>query len=299
MPDIQRDEYGGALAPLDTLAFGINARFEKIDRNETEAANHRIAAGKDLAEARRRVEAGEASEIEWTTWCALNIKRSLRDIRKVMQLAGSSDPQATLEAQRAAAREGMAEMRQRRSNVRPLDESISGPTVPIGGKVDANGRDATQVSIDTVIRDIRLLDPSQRKSVAYFLLPLLSAEEVADWFLEQAFAPPAVQPAPIENVEREAADPPLDPGQTAQTATGLDAVGSSAAPSASTMPAFGGGPVKVTEHRPARSPGSREGWYGNPPPPGVHCSHKGGVCGYAQCAEVEHCMMAGQSQAAA
>src|SRR5579859_75195 len=99
MADVLKDEYGGALMPLDTVAFGINARFEKIERHEAEARDHRIAVGKDLIGARRRVDAGEAGDITWEAWCSSKIKRSLRDIRKVMRIAGSSDPEADLDAE--------------------------------------------------------------------------------------------------------------------------------------------------------------------------------------------------------
>ena len=44
---------------------------------------------------------------EWLKWCEENIERSQRDIQRLMKMAGSDDPEAALEQERADSREGM------------------------------------------------------------------------------------------------------------------------------------------------------------------------------------------------
>jgi hypothetical protein len=78
-----------ASVPLDTLAAEINARFK---RTGPKAPDHRIAAGLLLAEARKRVEAGEAGPVKWTQWAAEHIERSAGDVRKLQQAARSHLP---------------------------------------------------------------------------------------------------------------------------------------------------------------------------------------------------------------
>jgi hypothetical protein len=107
-----------ALVPLDTVAAEINARFERASHYEKQATEHRIAAGLQLIEVRKRVDSGEAGEVGWEKWCAEHINRSQGDIRKVMRIAGAVDPQAALEQERANAAAGMAE---HRANVSAVD----------------------------------------------------------------------------------------------------------------------------------------------------------------------------------
>ena len=122
--------------PLDTLAREINARLTKADEIEGKANDHRIAAGLQLIAARKRVDAGEAVDdtgagIGWEHWCAININRSQRDVRRVMRIAGRKDPTAALEAERDTAREGMARSRQNRTNVSPVEPLSDAPAADI------------------------------------------------------------------------------------------------------------------------------------------------------------------------
>jgi hypothetical protein len=48
-----------------------------------------------MIEASKHVPAGE-----WGRWCKVNVKRSERDIRKVMKLASAADPQGAVKAER-------------------------------------------------------------------------------------------------------------------------------------------------------------------------------------------------------
>jgi hypothetical protein len=99
---------GGAIVPLSTLAGEITACLTKSE-------NYRITAGKKLLEAQDRVQRGEAGSVTWTAWVKTNIRRSMRDVQKCMALARSDNPQAALENERAARREGMARSGELRS----------------------------------------------------------------------------------------------------------------------------------------------------------------------------------------
>ena len=102
---------GDAADTLDVVAGKIKAFLQRAD-------NQRITAAKLLAEARERVEAGEAGDIRWEIWCRKHIERSPRDVRRLLALLRSDDPTAKLAQDRQAARDGMARLR-RRTNVSP------------------------------------------------------------------------------------------------------------------------------------------------------------------------------------
>jgi hypothetical protein len=105
------------IEPLDVIAGQISAHLDKAAK----ADEHRLSAGMLLIEARRRVDAGEAGDVRWENWCAANIKRSSRDIRRVMRLAGASDPVQAIAQERGEARDRMQAVRGR-TNVRPVSQ---------------------------------------------------------------------------------------------------------------------------------------------------------------------------------
>jgi hypothetical protein len=91
---------GRELAPseptLAELAASINSHIEQAI---AAGDSHRILAGLELIEARKHVPHGQ-----WESWCAENIDRSYRDVRRLMAIAGSDDPVGALEHERAARR---------------------------------------------------------------------------------------------------------------------------------------------------------------------------------------------------
>lgn len=113
----------GALVPLDTLAGEIRARLSKADATEAKAKDFRISAAEMLIEAKRRQPA-EAPEHTWTSWCALYIQRSDRDVRRLLAIGRAEDRTAAVEKDRAAAREGM---RTNRANVSPPEQEENEP----------------------------------------------------------------------------------------------------------------------------------------------------------------------------
>lgn len=112
--------HSSVAVPLDTLAAQINAQLEKVKQYDGKAEEFRIAAGLQLIEARKRIDAGETN-VGWLAWCRANIKRSRVDIYKVMRIASSSDPVGAVEHERAEARERMARSRDV-ANVRNIEE---------------------------------------------------------------------------------------------------------------------------------------------------------------------------------
>jgi hypothetical protein len=63
-----------------------------------------LRAGVELIAVRKRIPHGQ-----WEAWCADNIHRSMRDIQKMMALAGAADPEAAAEEERAKNREARAQ----------------------------------------------------------------------------------------------------------------------------------------------------------------------------------------------
>jgi hypothetical protein len=110
---------------LDQLAREINVRLakaseiaqraeEKIAVERRQASDHRLAAALQLNEARRIVDANRRGGMSWTAWCREYIKASRSEIKRLLKIAGSPEPEAVLDADRAAAKEGMRRLRNRR-----------------------------------------------------------------------------------------------------------------------------------------------------------------------------------------
>ncbi len=102
---------------LESAAIQINRYLALAERAEGNAVSYRICAGHELIRVRPRIPHGE-----WEAWCAENIRRSQGDIRKLMQMAGSNDPEDALEQERAAGRERKALARANRADVRAVQD---------------------------------------------------------------------------------------------------------------------------------------------------------------------------------
>jgi len=73
--------------------------------------------GLALIEAQQLVPHGD-----WQNWCKANVKRSMGDIRKVMRMAGSDDPDGAHEAEKAANRKARAAVKEKVASMRPNAE---------------------------------------------------------------------------------------------------------------------------------------------------------------------------------
>jgi ribosome modulation factor len=90
---------------ITTVALDEHAKrtLEYLDeaaKLTTLADAYRIKVGLELIAARRRVEAGETN-LSWPAWCARYIKRSERDIRRLMASANADDPAQAREEEKA------------------------------------------------------------------------------------------------------------------------------------------------------------------------------------------------------
>jgi hypothetical protein len=117
-------------ATLDELAKDIRSTLERAEKNDEKARNLRITAGQMLLAAKERVQSGEATDtvgarISWKDWVDRFIKRSERDVRRLIAIAKAPDPAAAAEEERRKAREGM---QRTRTNVSPLQLPKPQPT---------------------------------------------------------------------------------------------------------------------------------------------------------------------------
>jgi hypothetical protein len=214
MADVLKDEHGGALDPLPTVAEKINALFDRAAKADDKAETYRISAGQELAKAKDRVEAGEAGEITWTAWSAGNIRRSEGDIRKVLAIANAADPAKAAAAERLRNRDAVARHRAYVSAV-GAKKGVAAVAEP------------TPVTIDTVERDIQRLSAAERRVLVDWLIGIVATDEhgaeagrssqaAATMVPEEAAETPLVSNAPAASV---AANPPPQPTAVSSEAT--------------------------------------------------------------------------------
>lgn len=104
-----------ALKSLEDAAASINQHIALYLRGKENCKTHRLKAGQELVIVRKRIPEGE-----WEKWCALNIKRGMRDIRRLIQIAEAVDPVAALEREQARVKDAMARQRADRRHVTPV-----------------------------------------------------------------------------------------------------------------------------------------------------------------------------------
>lgn len=90
-------EKNTTILPLEDLAQRITEHSEKSDRCMLEAARL-------LAEARRRVDAGEIPGVTWKDWTKKNLSLSPSRIKELLRIGRADDPAAALARQRAVTR---------------------------------------------------------------------------------------------------------------------------------------------------------------------------------------------------
>ena len=96
---------------LDTIAGKIKACLKRSE-------DYRVTAGQLLAEARHRVDAGEAGAgMGWEAWCKANVERSYRDVQRLLAIAAAPEPAVAAETERA------------RRRVDQRDDTVSPPRV--------------------------------------------------------------------------------------------------------------------------------------------------------------------------
>jgi hypothetical protein len=88
---------------LDNVVAEVNRQLARAEDATQRADGYRLEAGKLLRFLRHQVEQGLAGEnVSWWEWYAPKFTRSRKDAEKLMRLAGAENPDAAIEAERAA-----------------------------------------------------------------------------------------------------------------------------------------------------------------------------------------------------
>ncbi len=201
---------------LDAHAKRAREYFAKVDRLEDEVDDSRIKAGLELIAARRLVDAGE-TDLTWTDWCAYCIKRSARDIRRVMALARADDPAQAHEDEQARNRAAKLAGSRATSPLR-ASSPRTGASPPAAPKPPSQAIRPSSVGLRQEIeKNWLLLSPSDQASLI-------------NWLIEHTANPPESAPtqgphppkaAPLASrlaqegllADREAANPGLRRGR--------------------------------------------------------------------------------------
>ena len=105
---------------LDDLARIINDFCDQADKDDQSAEEpHDLSVRAQVRASTRRERAGEyliqakaqVPHGEWITWCEANIRRSIRDIQKLMKIAQDDNPEQAAAEEREAVREQVARHR--------------------------------------------------------------------------------------------------------------------------------------------------------------------------------------------
>jgi hypothetical protein len=166
---------------------------------DAKAENHRVAAGKLLLIARERIGA-KGSNIKWLDWCKENIKRSDRDIRRLLKIAMADNPAEALEADKAKAREGMRRTRAERTNADPVSPAVSTEDVTAG--MD----DPAGLSPDEMMTILSRKSADRDMAAAW---ARLDDDQKRDWLDDHA------SPPPVDAIRRDANGNVLDPTDVA------------------------------------------------------------------------------------
>ncbi|MEE9249887.1 MAG: hypothetical protein V3U93_02015 [Alphaproteobacteria bacterium] len=94
----------------------LGALAEKIARYATEADEKTLEAAKLVGEARKRIEAGDAGDINWYSWAKKNIKLSMSRLRELQCIAEAEDPQKELRRQRKVTQKRVERYREKKKS---------------------------------------------------------------------------------------------------------------------------------------------------------------------------------------
>jgi hypothetical protein len=141
---------------LDTIAGKIKACLKRSE-------DYRVTAGQLLAEARHRVDAGEAGAgMGWEAWCKANVERSYRDVQRLLAIATAPDPAAAATTARETTRAQVAKSR--------ADDIRMSPPVRLSALYDraaVNGFSPRVVAVE------RALNKCTRAELAYLFADVI------------------------------------------------------------------------------------------------------------------------------
>lgn len=107
---------------LTPLGNEINARFEKIEKLEGQAEDHRLSAAINLENAKKLC---VASGIKFKEWAETNIKQSFETVRKLAAIGAAPNPALALEDMRKKNKDANAKHRQK-SKVVKVERNLMG-----------------------------------------------------------------------------------------------------------------------------------------------------------------------------
>lgn len=165
--------------PLPVVALAIKHGLKKSDES-------RVTAALRLAEAKQRVEAGEAGELNnddhrtpWEVWLDTNeIFLSEREMRFLLAVAAFPNPHEMVADERARARDGMRRLRAKRKaeaerrNVTPVSETADEPVAEPAWEAELGEMTAAEKRSCLVAR--RLLERGATEAYRAALIALLT-----------------------------------------------------------------------------------------------------------------------------
>lgn len=154
---------------LQALAGRINQEFAQIGWAEQLSADHRLNAGKLLAEAREAIGRGAPFD----TWCKKNIERSRSDIYRCIALTETADPVEARTEEKTKAREGMKATRKKQQAV--AMERVDPPVAPQSLTLE------TAVDVAKVEARINELLALEARASETGVLSWAASEHVENW----------------------------------------------------------------------------------------------------------------------
>jgi hypothetical protein len=170
---------------LAELAASINRELDALVNAEKKAESQRLRIGRDLIEASKLWRSDRNQRGTWGDWCAANIKRSMRDIQRLMAIAGADDPVKALEDERAKTREAVAAHRAKATYVSRIPPAPPVPTYhlvsppPMAAPVRDIVLDASEYTVEAAIPPVRDGYKPDLKAVWY----AASEEEHAEFLM--------------------------------------------------------------------------------------------------------------------
>ena len=123
-PKMTVEQADKKLAPITNE---INVRFEKIEKLDGQADDHRLAAALRIEEARKIC---VASGIKFQEWAEKNLKQSYETVRKLAAIGKAPNPQLALEDMRNKNRKANQEHRQKKKT-KELTQKVFGSAAEV------------------------------------------------------------------------------------------------------------------------------------------------------------------------
>ena len=180
---------------LDGLAERIGQAFARLDRGAQECNLARLEAARLLVQARRQVLAAreaDPAQPGFERWCALHVRRSWRDVQRLVRIGEAASPRAALERERAVNRAAQQATRRRAPRAAPqasaapsnADDAMVAPPAQAGSFVAPAEDRATCQSSDldpdtvaTIVEEVRRLSPRVRRIILRILTHTSDAEQ--------------------------------------------------------------------------------------------------------------------------